>query len=60
MNTSYIQGKLAIYKYPHIIIAGELIDNIFTASCLPAFGDLKVDLHAHSDMMVKILVLVNE
>ena len=59
MDTADVQGKLSIYKYPHIIIAGELIDNVFTAYCLAAFGDFKIDLHAHSDMMVQILVLVN-
>ena len=63
MNTTDIQHQFIIYKDPEIIISREFIDNIMIIAVIilhtPIFRNFKINRHAHSEMMVQILIEIH-
>ena len=59
MDAANIQNKLVINIHPKIVIARELINNIFTGIGFPIYRNCKVNLHTHAKMMIKQVIKVH-
>ena len=59
MNTTYVQDQIVIDEDPHVIITGELKGDRVSIVIQSITGNLKINRHAHTKVMIQIGIKVH-